>query len=234
MLNCHSKTRSQCAPGIVRLTLYLKASVMSPVENKAGGGLKNFVVVLGEYYNAAVSSNADPEVIAALADVAKFIRQTRITNSRYEQQVLSNINTNSAELCVSLNLSHSRVRQIKSNISKRLYEMFGKDFFDIVDDPQEVRRRLSYARKGYLRTSELHFITKMFAHEDRADPSTDLLDMVNEVVFLRFYSTSTLSERLKSVDKSKVALLLDILHGKEGDKGTRELLTQALEEPYVN
>lgn len=160
--------------------------------------------------------------------------------SKYQkakQLVRYSLDGNSADQCATyLNTSSSNIRDRLRLISDSLYNIFGEDLFDLFSNfslnEEEIKKRVYVANHfknsstDYLFMDFLHIILRNTVPERK---SYSVYDCKQELDFILRHSIPYVKSELSTLDKGKVAFLVDVLDGKRGNLDERFNFIKSLE-----
>lgn len=148
--------------------------------------------------------------------------------SRYKKApiILNNYEASVAELAGLLGIRERSAKEARLDLSKELYSLLGRDFFDLVSsgsplDFTEAEKRMSLVGVGVkaeslVRMDALRRIQEEVPDIQYDDSLVNLEDCQEEIKFLLENSTSALERRLGSLSPTKLGFLLSLLDGKVG------------------
>lgn len=168
-----------------------------------------------------------------LADVKKYIKGCTYIDLKHVKEVLYYWTMESADVSVILGISDASVRNIKTKVSKKLYEMFGKDFIrKIVEGTDEeflecnfIFRNITSSRDSYC------YFPREYIEIMRSEGVSDIFSLSEckeEYAFLLKYCNARFREELEKIDKDKLCFLLDVLDGNRGTPKERYSVTRRL------
>lgn len=171
----------------------------------------------------------DRELYSALTSVEKYVKTGRYCQvapddytAFYAVRLLPQ-----TEAADTLNISVNSYNFKKGRLSRRLYDLFGEDFFNLLydaDGAEQIEARLSDV--GDVRKSS-DVILKQFndaVKRHNVNGEYSLKDCELEIKLLTRYSRSFLEEALDSIDVDKLGYLIELLDGRAKNASDRNQL----------
>lgn len=132
--------------------------------------------------------------------------------------------------------SYDTIRTEKRQISNDLWRIFPEDFFEKLADYSENRSYIDDCIQslGTYNLSSVDYLivgvlNDLKSQKDATGLSDcDILDLTNELDFLRRYSKAFFEDDLKTVDVKKVNYIIDVIDGKKGNSFIRSRIIKEL------
>lgn len=169
-----------------------------------------------------ITNDRDKEAARKYLEVKSFVESGSYSPYKYAEDLakLSLGGYADSYIARMLNIQENTLRVYRGRVSEQLESILGKDFFDLLANYQsnrrEVDRRILCALK-YNLTAEDLICSEVVVQSVMNEGSTevfDLKDCKREISFLLRHSKSTIETELKSLDKKKLAYLIDLLNSK--------------------
>lgn len=161
-----------------------------------------------------------------LSDVEDFVYGGSYTKSEGQKTFLRMRNLDENALADFMGCTSSNVRRIRSALSKKLYSMFGDDFFDKIyqrkiDDCKLVFGVVS----GVLDVGEVipSYLESLIGRNASFNAWENPSSCINELKFLVKYSEKSIKRDFESIDKKKLAYVANVLSKEETTKDKLEL-----------
>ena len=187
---------------------------------------------------AAVSNDlAKAEVIEWIEE---WMRTSNFSSYRKAGIVLANYTASVSELALLLGIREASAKGVKLDLNKDLFDRFGRDFFDLLNDQSPAGRarlaaRIESIKQGpgtrtLLRPDLLQAVNRSLPIDSVSDGQVELGDCVDEIHFLRSQSVAALDAGLQELSPVRLAYLIRLLDGEVGHYVDRERLAALLRE----
>lgn len=169
-----------------------------------------------------------------LSDVKKYIKGCTYTARKHAKEVLYYWTMRSADVAVIVGISDGDVRNIKTEVSKILYGMFGKDFIKkIVEGTDEEFLECNFVFRNIMSSfkDSYCYFPREYVEVMRSEGVSDtfsLSECKEEYNFLLKHCNTHFKEDLEKVNKDKLCFLLDVLDGKKGTPRERYSISRLL------
>lgn len=177
-----------------------------------------------------IEAKRDKELGSIYLDLERYVLDCSYSSYKYSPTISRMLldGRSSEEIGQTLGISDSTVRYHEStSLSKKLYAIFGKDFFRLIRDyesnKREVDRRIFLALRS--NTDRYSYCMSDVIKEVRnklplaVAETTDYFNIVDcgkELAFLSKYSLSNMERDIKDLDLFKLEYLMKILDGERG------------------
>lgn len=157
-------------------------------------------------------------------DVYTYAYSGVYCTAKHTDTTLIHLGTKSSDAAESCGISSGTVRYNRKSLSDALYERFGYDFFEILTQGDKV----ALTSLATLVDMQVNSVTARSVVPDSVLQSIDLLDSVEsivgltvgdcveEVLFLKEFSSSALEGRLSKLNKTKLNYLVSLLNQEGG------------------
>lgn len=158
-------------------------------------------------------------------ELGEFVRGCSWSNNKHRVGMVSMTleGYDDAFIGASLGISESTVRYTRAQLSNRLWDLFGVDFFEhLVNDSDDMvicRAKLDWVKLvqngDVLRDL---FLPNIAIQLEKVynNNKYEIKDCKEEIKFLLDYSNARIKERLNSLDTDKLAYIGSLLSGKNG------------------
>ena len=183
----------------------------------------------------------DREVAVVYLELERYVLSCKYSKYKYASVLVKMLLEGRSEEDVAntLGISESTIRYHEStSLSKKLYEIFGKDFFRLMKDYRENKRELD--RRLFLAfrsdTSRYDYCMSDVISEikNRLDSNSimdyNIKDCANELAFISKYSLSNMKKELSGLDIGKLEYLMKVLDGEKGSVDERFNFVYRIEE----
>lgn len=183
----------------------------------------------------------DREVAVVYLNLEKYVLSCKYSRYKYANVLVKMLldGRNEEDIAKTLGISESTIRYHEStSLSKKLYEIFGKDFFRLMKDysgnKREIDRRLFLAirsdssRYDYCMSDIISEVKTRLVEEPLED--YDIRDCAKELSFISKYSISNMKRDLANLDLSKLEYLMKVLDGEKGSVDERFNFVYRIEE----
>lgn len=139
-------------------------------------------------------------------------------------------------------MAPNTIRQHRQKMSRDLFRVYGKDFFDLLEENNAksykiINMRLQYGGSKTSLDVLDPFIVSAIRSAGRSKgyditDSFDVRNLVSEINFLHSISKVSLETRIDSLDTNGLNHLLDLLDGKTGTVTDRSGIHYKMSQPY--
>ncbi len=177
-----------------------------------------------------IEKEKNRELAILYIEIERYIKDCSYSSYKYASTIVRMLleGRKSEDIAESLGIAESTVRYHETtSLSKKLYEIFGKDFFRLIfdyeDNKREVNKRVFLAlrsnsdRYSYCMSDVIKEVR--IATNSTIAEKTDyfnILECTRELAFLSKYSLSNMEKELKELDVFKLEYLMKILDGERG------------------
>lgn len=225
--------------GIYILFLYCSIVIGVPVASQYSASFYRL-------YNSTLTTLAkknDSVLIERLKQVVIFADTVEYFSSRGNHSAGADLfDLKVDELCAKYDIKRAGIVSMKRRHSNRLFELFGRDFFDLFeshDNIPEIDKRIEDAyteTDPKLSISSSDFVPSDVVKSVSAVSHSQLKgikmqDCGNEAQFLITHSKATLSNELESLDLARVKFLLGVLDGNIGTPQERRAFRTLMTKP---
>ena len=174
----------------------------------------------------------DREVALVYLNLERYVLSCKYSKYKYANVLVKMLleGRNEDDIANVLGISESTIRYHEStSLSKKLYEIFGKDFFRLMKDykenKKEIDRRLFLAirsdtsRYDYCMTDVISEVKNRL--DDVSFEDYNIRDCAEELAFISKYSLSNMKRDLASLNISKIEYLMKVLDGEKGSVDER-------------
>ena len=179
----------------------------------------------------------DKSLAMVYKSVLSFVLDCNYSSVRSAPIVVSMITggASTKDIALRLGITESTVRDKVGSVSRELYELFGKDFFEKfksgnADEVTICENRL-YTAVNSCRSSSYYVLDELKLHTNYAPKQSyeGILyeDCKSEIAFLLKYNKPSLVDDLNKLSKQKLNYLISLLDGK-GEEEDRYALFLAL------
>lgn len=192
-----------------------------------------------------IQEKKDREAGIAYVNLEKYVLGCKYSKYKYASVLVRMLLEGRSEQDISntMGISESTIRYHEStSLSKKLYEIFGKDFFRLMKDykenKSEIDRRLFLAlrsdtsRYDYCMSDVISEVKNRIVDEDvnTLVEDFDIRDCAKELAFVSKYSLSNMRRDLSSLDLHKLEYLMKVLDGEKGSVDERFNFVYRIEE----
>ena len=193
-----------------------------------------------------IEEKRDKELGVLYLDLERYVLDCSYTSYKYSSTIVRMLleGRSSEEVAQTLGIAESTVRYHETtSLSKKLYSVFGKDFFRLIRDyeenKREIDRRLFLAlrfntdRYSYCMSDIIKEVRNKLplALSDKTD-YFNVVDCGKELAFLSKYSLSSMERDMKELDLFKLEYLMKILDGSRGTVDERFNFVCRIEKPW--
>lgn len=197
-------------------------------------------------YNSTLTTLAkknDPILLDRLKQVVIFADTVEYFSSRGNHSAGADLfDLKVDELCEKYNIKRAGIISMKRRHSNRLFELFGRDFFDLFESHENIPEIDKRIEDAYTETdpqfsiSATDFVPADVVKSVSIIQQTQLKgikmqDCAQEAQFLITHSKATLANELESLDLARVKFLLGVLDGNIGTPQERRAFRALLTKP---
>lgn len=183
----------------------------------------------------------DQEVAIVYLELERYVLSCKYSKYKYASVLVKMLLEGRSEedIANALGISESTIRYHEStSLSKKLYEIFGKDFFRLMKDyrgnRRELDRRLFLALRSNTSRYDYCMSDVISEVKNRLDNSSlidyNIKDCANELAFISKYSLSNMKKELSNLDIGKLEYLMKVLDGEKGSVDERFNFVYRIEE----
>lgn len=191
-----------------------------------------------------IQEKKDREAGIVYVNLEKYVLGCKYSKYKYASVLVRMLLEGRSEQDISntLGISESTIRYHEStSLSKKLYEIFGKDFFRLMENYKENKRdidrrlflalRSDTSRYDYCMSDVISEVKKRTI-ELKADlvEDFDIRDCAEELAFISKYSLSNMKKDLSNLDLYKLEYLMKVLDGEKGSVDERFNFVYRIEE----
>ena len=178
----------------------------------------NFFYMLDSTKRYCLSAK-DSRGVEVLSSLENYLRDGTFSRRKYAKDFGLSFRLSDSELARRLQISESRVRNVKLELSSDLYGLFGKDYFNklLMGDYEYCMHRLEVIRDGvgssltsYLPMFLSDVVSLPLYDKDKALRPSLCLD---EIKFFKKWSQSAMEDEISRLDVEKLAYLVQLLSG---------------------
>lgn len=191
-----------------------------------------------------IQEKKDREMGIVYVNLEKYVLGCKYSKYKYASVLVRMLLEGRSEQDISntLGISESTIRYHEStSLSKKLYEIFGKDFFSLMKDYKENKRdidrrlflalRSDTSRYDYCMSDVISEVKKRIVEiKDDLVEDFDIRDCADELAFISKYSLSNMRKDLSNLDLHKLEYLMKILDGEKGSVDERFNFVYRIEE----
>lgn len=191
-----------------------------------------------------IQEKKDREMGIVYVNLEKYVLGCKYSKYKYASVLVRMLLEGRSEQDISntLGISESTIRYHEStSLSKKLYEIFGKDFFSLMKDYKENKRdidrrlflalRSDTSRYDYCMSDVISEVKKRIVEiKDDLVEDFDIRDCADELAFISKYSLSNMRKDLSNLDLHKLEYLMQILDGEKGSVDERFNFVYRIEE----
>lgn len=191
-----------------------------------------------------IQEKKDREMGIVYVNLEKYVLGCKYSKYKYASVLVRMLLEGRSEQDISntLGISESTIRYHEStSLSKKLYEIFGKDFFSLMKDYKENKRdidrrlflalRSDTSRYDYCMSDVISEVKKRIVEiKDDLAEDFDIRDCADELAFISKYSLSNMRKDLSNLDLHKLEYLMQILDGEKGSVDERFNFVYRIEE----
>lgn len=191
-----------------------------------------------------IQEKKDREMGIVYVNLEKYVLGCKYSKYKYASVLVRMLLEGRSEQDISntLGISESTIRYHEStSLSKKLYEIFGKDFFSLMKDYKENKRdidrrlflalRSDTSRYDYCMSDVISEVKKRIVEiKDNLVEDFDIRDCADELAFISKYSLSNMRKDLSNLDLHKLEYLMQILDGEKGSVDERFNFVYRIEE----
>lgn len=191
-----------------------------------------------------IQEKKDREMGIVYVNLEKYVLGCKYSKYKYASVLVRMLLEGRSEQDISntLGISESTIRYHEStSLSKKLYEIFGKDFFSLMKDYKENKRdidrrlflalRSDTSRYDYCMSDVISEVKKRIVEiKDGLVEDFDIRDCADELAFISKYSLSNMRKDLSNLDLHKLEYLMKILDGEKGSVDERFNFVYRIEE----
>lgn len=191
-----------------------------------------------------IQEKKDREMGIVYVNLEKYVLGCKYSKYKYASVLVRMLLEGRSEQDISntLGISESTIRYHEStSLSKKLYEIFGKDFFSLMKDYKENKRdidrrlflalRSDTSRYDYCMSDVISEVKKRIVEiKDNLVEDFDIRDCADELAFISKYSLSNMRKDLSNLDLHKLEYLMRVLDGEKGSVDERFNFVYRIEE----
>lgn len=210
-------------------------------DNMANERISSFLSEMRSL-KVVITTNRDYEAAKAYTRLEKFVRGCTYTSYKHRTQLVDMLllGYKNDDISSYLGIQPQTVRYHESvNLSKPLYEIFGRDFFTLfreyATNKREIDRRLYLAtrsdtsRLDYCTNTVLDLVNKLDGAYEPLE-SANLGDCTKELLFIIKHSKQSIEKEFDGLDVAKVEYLLRVLDGTAGTVDERFVFISRMED----
>lgn len=168
-------------------------------------------------------------------DVKEYIMKGTFTRYKKVETYLDYWGETDSYMSARTGIKESTIRVTRRDLSNALYELFGYDFFTILEkgDKESITEGLYRLALASKQISSKTYVHRSIIHDIRDGAVDmeflDLEDCRNEIEFLSRHSLKRIEKELSMLDKNKLAYLLGMLDNEKGSSKDIVHLVKRLE-----
>lgn len=184
----------------------------------------------------AMRERKDLKRLKLLSEVKAFAKSCTYTRRKHATDVIYYWTKESKDVAVLTGLKDGDIRGIKTQVSKQLFEIFGRDFFDkICNGSDEDFMDCHFKFKSVTNTKDAYYFfpreyIDIIREDDVSIKEFDVKDCAEEYKFLKSFCMQNFRGKIRTLDKDKLCFLLNILEGKAGSPRDRYGMSKRLAE----